>query len=42
MFTTSSQDRERQIAKELGADGFITKPSEYKALKELISSVVNN
>src|SRR6476646_4076255 len=33
MFTTSSQDRERQIAKELGADGFITKPSEYKALK---------
>ncbi|HEY6954719.1 MAG TPA: response regulator [Flavisolibacter sp.] len=42
MFTTSSQDREREIAKELGADGFITKPSEYKALKELISSVVNN
>ncbi|MGZ3846712.1 MAG: response regulator [Flavisolibacter sp.] len=42
MFTTSSQDRERGIAKELGADGFITKPSEYKALKELISSVVNN
>lgn len=42
MFTTSSQDREREIAKELGADGFITKPSEYKALKELISSVVNS
>jgi CheY-like chemotaxis protein len=41
MFTTSSQDRERNIAKELGADGFITKPSEYKALKELLSSVVN-
>ena len=42
MFTTSSQDREREIAKELGADGFITKPSEYKALKELIASVVDN
>jgi CheY-like chemotaxis protein len=42
MFTTSSQDRERDIAKQLGADGFITKPSEYKALKELLSSVVNN
>jgi len=42
MFTTSSQDREKDTAKELGADGFITKPSEYKKLKELLSSVVNN
>jgi CheY-like chemotaxis protein len=41
MFTTSSQERERDIAKKLGADGFITKPSEYKTLKELLSSVVN-
>jgi CheY-like chemotaxis protein len=41
MFTTSSQERERDIAKQLGADGFITKPSEYKTLKELLSSVVN-
>jgi CheY-like chemotaxis protein len=42
MFTTSSQERERDIAKQLGADGFITKPSEYKTLKELLSSVVNS
>lgn len=42
MFTTSSQPREKEIAKELGAKGFITKPSEYKALKQLLSSVINN
>jgi CheY-like chemotaxis protein len=40
MFTTSSQTREKEIADELGAEGFITKPNEYKALKELLSDVV--
>ncbi len=42
MFTTSSQPREREIAKELGASGFITKPSEYKALKDLLFDVLKN
>jgi CheY-like chemotaxis protein len=40
IFTTSSQTREKEIADELGAEGFITKPNEYKALKELLSDVV--
>lgn len=42
MFTTSSQPREKEIAKELGAQGFITKPSDYETLKKLLSSVINN
>lgn len=42
MFTTSSQPREQEIAQELGAEGFITKPSEYKALKELLTKIINN
>jgi CheY-like chemotaxis protein len=42
LFTTSSQTKEKEIADELGAEGFITKPNEYKALKELLSSVVIN
>ena len=42
MFTTSSQPREKELAQELGAQGFITKASEYKALKDSISSVIKN
>lgn len=42
MFTTSSQSREKEIAKELGAQGFITKPNDYETLKRLLSSVINN
>jgi CheY-like chemotaxis protein len=42
LFTTSSQTKEKEIADELGAEGFITKPNEYTALKELLSSVVIN
>jgi CheY-like chemotaxis protein len=42
LFTTSSQPREKEIAKELGAAGFITKPNEYKMLKELLASVLTN
>jgi len=42
MFTTSSQAKEKEIAEELGAQGFITKPSEYQALKELLSGVIIN
>lgn len=40
MFTTSSQPKEIEAAKERGADGFITKPSDYKTLKALITSVL--
>lgn len=40
MFTTSSQPKEIETAKERGADGFITKPSDYKTLKALITSVL--
>jgi CheY-like chemotaxis protein len=42
MFTTSSQTREKQIAEDLGAAGFITKPSEYRLLKEMLTSVLQN
>ena len=42
MFTTSSQPKEREMAKELGAAGFVTKPNEYKTLKELLTSVLTN
>ncbi|HWI92381.1 MAG TPA: response regulator [Flavisolibacter sp.] len=42
MFTTSSQPRERELAQELGAEGFITKPSDYKTLKTMLSSVIKN
>jgi len=40
MFTTSSQSKEKETANELGAEGYITKPSEYKTLKELLSTVI--
>jgi CheY-like chemotaxis protein len=41
MFTTSSQPKEQETAKELGAYGFITKPSEYSTLKNLLNSVLS-
>lgn len=40
MFTTSSQPKEKETAKELGADGFISKPSEYALLKNLLTSIL--
>ena len=42
MFTTSSQPKEKQLAEELGANGFITKPSEFKSLKSLLASILKN
>lgn len=39
MYTTSAQSRERQMAKDLGASGFITKPSDFKVLKSILSQV---
>ena len=40
MFTTSSQSKEIETAKQRGADGFITKPSDYKTLKAILNSVL--
>jgi len=41
MFTTSSQPEEKERAKKLGADGFITKPNGYLALKDLLVSFLS-
>ena len=40
MFTTSSQPKEIEKAKQQGADGFITKPSDYKTLLAILNSVL--
>jgi CheY-like chemotaxis protein len=42
MYTTSSHYRDTEIALDLGALGLVTKPSEFKILKTIISSIVNN
>jgi CheY-like chemotaxis protein len=36
---TSSHSRDKQTATELGATAFITKPSDYKTLRKILSSV---
>jgi CheY-like chemotaxis protein len=36
MYTTSSRDTEKMIAKDLGASGFITKPTNFEALKGVL------
>ena len=40
MYTTSSQRREKEIAEDLGARGFITKPNEYRELKKVLEGVL--
>lgn len=40
LFTTSSQAREKEMAREMGASGFITKPNEYKLLCHLLSRII--
>ena len=42
MYTTSSHYRDTEIALDLGAIGLVTKPSEFKILKTIISSIVSN
>jgi len=42
MYTTSSHYRDTEIALDLGAIGLVTKPSEFKTLKTIISSIVSN
>lgn len=41
MYSTSSHQRDREIAKELGAIGLITKPSDYTQLKKMLGKVVS-
>lgn len=40
MFTTSSQPTEKENAIHRGASGFITKPNEYRVLKDSLSEVI--
>jgi CheY-like chemotaxis protein len=40
VYTTSAHDREKQIAMDLGANAFLTKPDDYFQLKKQIKSMV--
>lgn len=42
MYSTSSHHRDKQIAVELGASGFITKPSDLRTLEKVLRSVASN
>jgi CheY-like chemotaxis protein len=42
MYSTSSHHRDRQKATELGATGFITKPSDLKTLRTILSTIAAN
>jgi CheY-like chemotaxis protein len=39
MYSTSSNPRDKQIASESGATGFLTKPSDFKVLVNLLNSI---
>ena len=39
MYTTSSRESERQIARKLGAMDFVTKPNDYQSLFQILSSI---
>jgi len=42
MYSTSSNPRDKEIALELGAHGFITKPSDFKLLKQMLHDITDN
>ena len=42
MYTTSSRKNESELARDLGANFFITKPSDYNELKRLLAEVLTN
>ncbi|WP_276370432.1 response regulator [Chryseolinea sp. H1M3-3] len=42
MYSTSSNPREKEIAIELGAVGFITKPTDFKVLKRILETISDN
>jgi CheY-like chemotaxis protein len=41
MYSTSSYQRDKEIAIELGALGFLTKPSDYKTLQRLLGNIAH-
>lgn len=42
MYSTSSRTKEKEMAHELGAVGFLTKPDDYDVLKGLLSNIIYN
>ncbi len=42
MYSTSSYDRDRQMAKELGALAFLSKPSDFEELKCILTNIVSH
>lgn len=42
MYSTSSHTRDRNIAKDLGALCLITKPHDYRQIKNVLSTVITN
>lgn len=40
MYSTSSHQRDREIAGDLGAVCFVTKPSDFKKLREILKEIV--
>jgi CheY-like chemotaxis protein len=40
IYSTSSENREIRKAKELGANGFITKPDSFTQLKEMLAAIL--
>lgn len=39
MYSTSSHDRDKDIADNLGADGFVTKPSDFQQLVDILAKI---
>ena len=42
MYSTSSNPREKEIALELGAVGFVTKPTDFKILMQVLKTIASN
>lgn len=42
IYSTSSMERDKQIASNLGANGFFTKPEKFAAVKELIKIMLHS
>ena len=42
MYSTSSNPREKEIAIDLGATGFVTKPTEFKVLTKILETMSTN
>jgi CheY-like chemotaxis protein len=42
IYSTSSHAKDKQIATQLGATGFITKPSDYRTLRRILGTIATN